>query len=194
MGITAILLAAGASRRLGQPKQLVRVAGEPLLACTLRIVREAGLTEILVVLGAQREQIIREIDLCGAGIVVNPDWEQGIAGSIQAGILAVTEAATPPEAVMLLVCDQPRLTAAHLQELIAAWQQAPEPSILASLYDGLAGIPAIFPASQFRRLLALKGDSGARALLRDPDVPVLAVPFEGGELDIDTPADLAILD
>jgi molybdenum cofactor cytidylyltransferase len=191
MAVPAIILAAGASRRLGQPKQLVRIAGETLLARAIRIARSSGADPIFVVLGAHREAILADVDLSGTHPVTNPDWEQGIATSIQAGIRAVQELNPAPNAAMLLACDQPNITTEHLRSLIESQERAVEPAIVASQYAGVAGIPAIFPASQFVNLLALGGDAGARHLLRNPSCPVIVIPFEGGEIDIDTPADLA---
>jgi molybdenum cofactor cytidylyltransferase len=190
MTVPAIVLAAGASRRLGQPKQLVRVAGETLLAYTLRIAREATSEPILVVLGARQEEIAANVDLSHVNVATNPDWEQGIASSIRAGIRALMDLDPDASAVLFLVCDQPRLTADHLRSLIEAHEQAGEPAIVASHYAGATGIPAIFPAGQFANLLALKGDAGARYLLRNTGCAVVEVEFSGGEADIDTPSDL----
>ena len=186
--IAAIILAAGGSRRLGQPKQLVRVGDETLLERTIRVVREAGVDDVSVVLGAQSEVIQARVDLSEVRVIVNSEWESGIASSIRAGVGAVGAEAM---AVMLLVCDQPKLMSEHVGALLDAYANARDRGIAASLYAGVAGIPAIFPASEFERLLALRGDSGARALLRDPECPLVTVPFDGGDVDVDTPADLA---
>lgn len=187
----AIILAAGASRRLGQPKQLVRIAGETLLARTIRVVREAGADPVLVVLGANRKSIADAVDLRAVQVVANADWEQGIASSIRAGIESLLHLKSDAKGAMILVCDQPKLTADHLKLLIDRFEEAKEPSIASSRYAGITGIPAIFPASQFARLLELKGDTGARFLLRNPECPMLSVDFAGGEADIDTPEDFA---
>ena len=191
MRVPAIILAAGASRRLGQPKQLVRIAGEGLLARTLRIVREAECEPVLVVLGAHREEIAAVVDLSEVEVILNPDWEQGIATSIQAGIRALQGVDPDSNAAFILVCDQPRLTAEHLRKLVDAHVRAGEQAIVASGYAGTSGIPAIFPASQFTSLLALRGDAGARQLLRTPGNFLVTVEFQEGEIDIDTPSDLA---
>jgi molybdenum cofactor cytidylyltransferase len=190
MPMPAIILAAGASRRLGQPKQLVSIAGETLLARTIRIVRESGAEPVLVVLGANRESIEASLDLSQAHIVVNPDWQQGISTSIRTGIAALRYLYPNAGAVLLLVCDQPRLTAEHLLSLINAHEHASEPNIAASEYAGSSGIPAIFPANQFANLLALEGDVGAKALLRNPTCPLVTRHLAYGEIDIDTPSDL----
>jgi molybdenum cofactor cytidylyltransferase len=191
MPLPAIILAAGASRRLGQPKQLVRIAGETLLARTIRIVCTSGADPVIVVLGAHEESIASNVDLSRVHPVANPDWEEGIASSIHAGLRMVHQIHAKATAVMLLVCDQPRLSTEHLRRLIAAHEQEAEPTIVASEYAGVAGIPAIFPASQFLKLLKLQGDTGARYILRNPSCAMVTIDFEGGEVDIDTPEDLA---
>jgi molybdenum cofactor cytidylyltransferase len=191
MPVPAIILAAGASRRLGQPKQLVRIGEEALLGRTVRLVMESGAGPVFVVLGAHREAITGEIDLTGVHAVFNPDWEQGMASSIRAGIVALQWELPDVAAVLLLVCDQLRLTAAHLRELTAVFDAGAEPAIVASAYAGIAGIPAIFPASEFETLLTLRGDEGARRLMRNPRCSLETVSFDGGEVDVDTLADLA---
>jgi CTP:molybdopterin cytidylyltransferase MocA len=193
MRVPAIILAAGASRRLGRPKQLLLAGGEALLARTIRVVSEAGAGPVLVVLGANRESIAEGLDLSLVHAVANAGWESGIASSIRAGIEELLRLHAEVDAVMILVCDQPRLSADHLQSLMDRYAEANDPAIVASRYAGIAGIPAIFPASQFPRLLALEGDAGARFLLRNPECPMTAVDFAGGEDDIDTPEDLARL-
>ena len=189
MRVPAIILAAGASRRLGQPKQLVSIDGETLLARTVRIATECACDPIVIVLGAQHEAILASVDLSQTHAVINSNWEQGIATSIRAGIEALLLRSPSATSVLLLVCDQPRLTADHLRALLNT-HASDEQNIVASHYAGTAGIPAIFPANQFSRLRSLRGDAGARSLLRDPASPIIMVRFEGGEIDIDTPADL----
>jgi molybdenum cofactor cytidylyltransferase len=191
MRVPAIILAAGASRRLGRPKQLVRVGDETLLGRTIRVVKDAGADPVLVVLGAHRDRIVGGVDLTGVHTVFNPDWEEGIASSIRAGIVALQQELPDAMAVLLLVCDQPRLTAEHLRGLAAAFDEGAEPAIVASAYAGIAGIPAIFPADEFAALLDMRGDEGARRLMRNPRCPLVTVSFDGGEMDVDTPADLA---
>jgi len=191
MPVPAIILAAGASRRLGQPKQLVRIKDETLLGRTVRVAMESGAGPVFVVLGAHREAITGEVDLTGVHAVFNPDWEQGIASSIRAGIVALQQELPDATAALLLVCDQPRLTAEHLRGLTAAFDKRSEPAIVASTYADIAGIPAIFPASEFEALVGLRGDEGARGLMRNPRCLLETVSFDGGEVDVDTLADLA---
>jgi len=193
VSIPAIILAAGASTRLGQPKQLVQYKSETLIERAIRIAAESGATPVIVVLGANRDQISSAIDLERATAIFNPHWEQGIASSIHAGLEAVERLAPASNGALILPCDQLRLTADHLRGLISAFAAQAEPSIAASTYAGALGIPAVFPHAAFPQLLALQGDKGARALLLSPPCPLVSIPFAGGEIDIDEPADLDLL-
>jgi molybdenum cofactor cytidylyltransferase len=194
MQTPAIILAAGASRRLGRPKQLVQIEGETLLARTIRVVRASGAGPVVTVLGANHEIIRGAVDFNGVYPVTNTNWEQGIATSIQSGISEILRLVPDAGAVMILACDQPRLEAGHLRSLVAAQEQTVEPAIIASQYSGVAGIPAIFPASQFSNLMALRGDVGAKQIIRNPTCPMITIHLAEGEFDVDTPADLARLE
>ena len=176
----ALILAAGASSRLGQPKQLLRLHHETLLDRTLRLTREAGCTPILI-LGAHADLIRSTCDLSTTSTLLNPDWPEGMASSIRHGLAAI-----PPDAseLLILACDQPSVTSAHLRALIEATQSSHAPT--ASSYASRRGVPACFPRSSFSALAALTGDTGARTLLAHAST----LPLPHGELDIDTPADL----
>ena len=191
--VAAVVLAAGASRRLGQAKQLVRQGSETLLGRTIRVVREAGVADIFIVLGAQRELISATIAFKDAVLVFNENWEKGIASSIHAGLRALDAHPSETSAALILSCDQPQLTASHLREMLRVLAAAHGKSIVASSYAGTLGVPAAFPRPVFPQLFALRGDKGARALLLEPPCPVATVPFAGGEIDIDVPADLEYL-
>jgi CTP:molybdopterin cytidylyltransferase MocA len=175
--IAAVVLAAGASVRLGEPKQLVVIAGETLLERAVRTAREAGCAPVVVVLGAEAERMREQCDLGGAVVAVNEAWEEGMASSIRVGVGAVGGA----DGVLLMTCDQPAVTAEHLLALMAEGQ------VTASSYAGRRGVPAYFPAASFPALMELTGDAGARELLRG----AATVELVGGELDVDTAADLA---
>ncbi len=190
MGIPAIVLAAGASSRLGQPKQLVMYRGETLLARAIRLAKEAAADPVFVVLGANLETILPAGLRDGAVPVINKDWQEGISSSIQAGLRAVFGELPATEGVLLLTCDQPRLSAEHLRALMRMFSMQYGAVIAASAYDGALGTPAVFPRGTFRQLFELRGDAGARALFSKPPCPVVGVPFPDGEIDIDTPADL----
>jgi CTP:molybdopterin cytidylyltransferase MocA len=175
--IAAVVLAAGASTRLGEPKQLIVINGETLLERAVRTAHEAGCAPVVVVLGANAEQIREQCDLGDAVAVVNEAWEEGMASSIRVGVGALEGA----DGAVLMTCDQPAVTADHLRTL-------KEPGeVTASAYAGRSGVPAYFPASSFPQLMQLRGDAGARELLRSAAV----VELSGGELDVDTDRELA---
>lgn len=190
MPIAAIILAAGASRRLGQPKQLVLLNGETLLERAVRLANEAGTAPVLAVLGAYRETICASIQFKHATLIVNDDWTDGISTSIHAGLRALDGETVRVSGALIMSCDQPRLTSEYLRNLIAAFAANNKTAIIASSYAGGQGIPAIFPRAVFQDLRALRGDRGARTLLGDPPCRVLTLPFEGGNIDIDLPSDL----
>ena len=190
--VAAVIIAAGSSSRLGQPKQLVVFNGETLLQRSIRIARQAGATPVFVVLGAHREQIDSAVDFSDASVVVNERWEEGMASSIRIAIKSLQEQAPFAMGVLLMICDQPAVTLEHLQHMLTAFGKDNSVAI-ASVYAGKRGIPAIFSRDAFADLLALRGDRGARGLLSDPNRKVIEVALENGDLDIDLPSDLARL-
>jgi len=175
MPVAAVILAAGASSRLGEPKQLVLLAGERLLERAARVAAEAGCEPVVVVLGSQAHAIQAGCALSHAIVVVNDAWAEGMASSIRCGVAQVASC----EAVIVMTCDQPAVTAAHLRSLIALGANEP----VASSYSGRHGVPAYFPLRYLSALGELQGDAGARSLLESAS----AVELAGGDLDIDTP-------
>lgn len=188
--VAAVIVAAGSSSRLGQPKQLLTIDGEPMLQRAIRVALEGGATPVFVVLGAHREAFEKQVNFAIARIVVNDQWEEGLASSIRAGIAAVEKETPDAPGVLLMTCDQPRLTADHLRRMMDAFDAHAGGTAIASLYAGTRGIPATFPRQAFADLSALRGDKGARGLLAQPPWPVAEIPLEGGEIDIDRPEDL----
>ena len=172
----AVVLAAGASARLGEPKQLAMVGGERLLERAVRVAREAGCAPVVAVLGARAEEIRAACGLGDALVVVNEGWGEGMGSSVRVGVGAVCEAVHDAGGAVVMTCDQPAVTAEHLLVLMATGEAT------ASGYAGRRGVPAYFPAEMFGALMELKGDAGARELLREARV----VELTGGELDVDT--------
>ncbi len=181
MNLPALILASGASRRLGFPKQQALIQGETLLHRTARLALEAGFAPVFVVLGSGRGALEPLVVDLPVQVVANPDWEEGMASSIRAGLPRVPSTA---EGLLLLVCDQVRLEKTVLEALKAAFLAVPERPA-ACTYDGIAGVPAIFPAADFPRLATLQGDKGARVLLRER--PISSVIWLEGGVDLDDP-------
>lgn len=178
--VAAIILAAGASRRLGQPKQLLQFGGEFLLERAARVAREAGCQPVLVIVGANADLIRSRCDLSGATVVLNEGWREGMASSIRAALELFHVEQFHVDGAVLMVCDQPAVTPEHLRALMATGLTT------ASEYSGKRGVPAYLPADIFPELMKLSGDSGARDLLRNAEV----IPLHHGELDIDTAEEL----
>lgn len=191
--VPAVLLAAGASTRLGQPKQLLRLpqfSGETLLDRAIRLAREAGAAPIFVVLGAEAELIQRDAQLTHSTILLNPEWAEGMASSLRLGIRTVMEQLPRAPAALLMVCDQPALTVEHLRQLLASHAADPD-GIAASSYAGRSGVPVVAPRSLFLSLLKLRGDQGARTVLQAAGLRVQQIDFPDGAWDIDSPDDLS---
>lgn len=183
--VYAVILAAGKSARLGQSKQLLEWQNRTLLEHALSNAGMVFKDRVLVILGAEAKLIQSKINLAGAEVIVNPDWQTGMASSIRAAIQALPDSAT---AVMLMLCDQPLITAVQLQSLINAWQASPA-QIIASEYHQSIGVPAIFPASYFDQLLMLEGDKGAKSVLIKHQTDLIRISLPEAEFDIDTLAD-----
>jgi len=189
-GLHAIVLAAGASTRFGSAKQLVRVAGRPLLHTAMARAADVAGSAVSVVIGAHAAELTPLLTHSQASIVINRDWREGMASSIRTGVARLPASCN---AVLLILVDQAAVTAEDLKRLVSAWRRQPD-YIVAARYGMTTGVPAIFPRSAFADLTSLRGDVGARPLLqRNPD-RVVRVPMASAAIDIDTPEDLLKID
>lgn len=182
-----VLLAAGASRRFGSPKQLARVEGQTLLRRMARTALAARPAGCVVVLGARAERLRRELAGLDVRVVVNVRWRAGLSRSLAAGV-----AALPPDAraALVLLADQAAIGPADLELLRACWRRDPRRIVAACARDRL-GPPAILPRAVFPALRRLQGDAGAQDLLRDPARRAVGIEMPGAAIDIDRPSDLA---
>jgi molybdenum cofactor cytidylyltransferase len=180
-----VLLAAGASRRFGRPKQLLRVAGETLVHRAARLALATQPADAVVVLGHAADDVSAELADLPLRSVICAGAHQGMGASLAQGL-----AALHPECAgaLVVLCDQPALQAAHLQGLVALWRQQPERAV-ASAYSGVQGVPAVLPRAWFW-LEEIRGDEGARRLLRRGE-GVVTLPCEDLSRDVDTLEDFA---
>ncbi|HJT17202.1 MAG TPA: nucleotidyltransferase family protein [Thermoanaerobaculia bacterium] len=185
--LTILVLAAGASKRLGRPKQLVRFEGEALIARAARIASEMA-PAIVVISPEMRKQCEDRLQPVGRlkpahtlRIIENANAAEGMASSIRCGV----EAAQGD--VIITLCDQPHVRSEHLRALASAG--AP---IAASGYNGIRGVPAFFAAKFRDELLALRGDAGARSVIEAHRDEVVTIPFEAAGFDVDTDAALSL--
>jgi molybdenum cofactor cytidylyltransferase len=183
----AVVLAAGASRRLGQPKQLILVEGESLLHRTARVALEAGCSPVVAVLGFAAERVTAALAGLPVEAVINANWSAGMGSSLACGVVAARRVRPETDALLILVCDQPRLTAEHLRSLLALHASGTA-AVTASAYAGRAGVPAVFASSLFLELERIDGDRGARDLISGRGAQI--VDWPDGAWDIDFPKDL----
>jgi len=193
VSVAAVVLAAGGSKRLGQPKQLLRLAGETLVHRAARAALEAGCVPVLVVTGGTGAAVARAVADLAVACVPNPAWQEGMAASIRAGVEKAHGLDPLPTALLILLADQLAVDAACLRALLDAHRERPEQRV-ACAYAATPGVPALFPAADWGRLLALRGDRGAQALLAEDPGRLLHVPLPGGERDVDHPEDAEALD
>ncbi len=186
--IGAIIMAAGASSRMGGVKQLLPLGGRSLVARAVDAALGSTARPVAVVLGAHAEAVGREIAGLPVLAVANPGWREGLASSVRAGLAALRAAEPGLDAVLLAPCDQPALSAAVIEQLAALHRSTGR--IAAAFYGERNGAPAIFGRDYFADLESLAGDEGARRLLNGPGNTVAALPLPELEADLDTPADV----
>ncbi len=186
-GLWCVLLAAGGSRRLGYPKQLIRYRARPMILQAVDAAESVTPGRVLVVLGAHslRLRALLARNYSNLTIINNTSWRDGIASSLRAAINTV-----PPEAtgVLVLLSDQPGLGSDSLQRLVAAWQRQPRRAVAAG-YGGGLGVPAILPRRVWRQLRELTGDVGAKAVLGNAGSNTMVVNIPEAAFDVDTNED-----
>ncbi|MCP3104676.1 nucleotidyltransferase family protein [Myxococcus sp. K15C18031901] len=194
MTVGVVLLAAGGSSRLGQPKQLVTLQGQSLVRRAAGAAVALGEGPVVVVLGASHDVVAPQLGDLPVQHVAHGGWAQGPGGSLRAGLQALLarDDAGRLEAVLVMLCDQLRVDVAHLRALVAAWRDSGRP-VVASAYDGTRGVPALFARAVFEELDALPPEQGARGVIAREPSRVAEVPLAGGGEDVDTPRDLARL-
>jgi molybdenum cofactor cytidylyltransferase len=184
-----LILAAGGSARLGQPKQLVTLGGRPALHIVVSNAVALAGHAVTVVVGAHAREMTHLLAHSPASVIVNRHWQEGMGGSLRFGVAALPPAC---EAVLVLLGDQVGITADDLKRLAGAWK-GEESLIAASVYDQHLGVPAIFPRLCFGELSESRGDRGARSVLERNCYRLVRVPMPNAAIDLDTPADLAAL-
>jgi molybdenum cofactor cytidylyltransferase len=184
-----LVMAAGASTRLGQPKQLVKLGGRPVLHRVVASAVSLAGHAVTVVLGAHARELSRLLAHSPASTIVHQGWEEGLGSSIRFGVESL-----PPgcEGVLIVLGDQVAVTADDLQRLASAWGGQAS-VIAASVYSQRVGVPAIFPHMFFSELMQLRGDQGARLILERNSYRLVRVPMPNAADDLDTPEDLAAL-
>lgn len=187
--VVALILAAGTSRRFGALKQLQVIGGRSLVRRAADAALATGLP-VHVVTGAEHEAVAAQLAGTRVEIVHNLEWTRGMGRSLASGVRQIVAASPPPDAVLVMLADQPMVRTEDLAELVREHCSHPQ-AIVATDYGERLGPPCLFPASHFEALKALDGDQGARAVLQENRHAVRAIPMPHAAVDVDTPEDLA---
>jgi molybdenum cofactor cytidylyltransferase len=195
--IGIIILAAGSSSRMGQPKQLLLYEGETLLRRAVRAALETRYRPVIVVLGSQAEALQKELAATEARIVFNQEWAEGMSSSIRCGLRALeADASGPTEAAILMLCDQPFVKSNTIRRLVEIYL-AQRPLLVASEYETKAGktcgVPALFSRSLFAELMELRGTAGAKHIIERHEAAVSIIAVPEAAFDVDTPDDYQAL-
>ncbi len=186
--IGLIILAAGASTRMGNPKQLLLYQGCSFIRHITEVAIASVCQPIIVVLGANAERVKPEVSQLPVQIVENQQWQEGMSSSIRAGLEALLAVNPDLDAVAIALCDQPFVSSQTFNQLVETYYITSKP-IIASEYAGTLGVPALFSHTLFSELMTLKSTEGAKKLIKKHSHEVFSVPFPKGAIDIDTPSD-----
>lgn len=186
--IGIVILAAGSSSRLGEPKQLLQYDEKSLLQHTIDVAESSDVNSVVIVLGANAELISTEINTIDAHIIENKEWEEGMASSVRTGLDTLLKISPTTDGVIFMVCDQPHVSTIIIDGLIKVQRSSGKP-IVTSHYGETIGPPALFHKTLFNELMQLKGDAGARKIIQQHSDEVATLLFTEGKIDIDTEED-----
>ena len=182
----AVVLAAGEASRFGSTKQLAEFDGEPLAVRAIRTAESVCGSRTLLVTGNDWQRVAAACEPLQGFMVLNPRFADGLASSLAQGVRSVCDVA---DGMLLMLADQPLITAEHLESMVRTWNSSPD-SICASAYADTVGPPVIFPRQYFFDLMELRGDRGAKAVIDMNRDKVVTIQFEDAAVDIDRPEDL----
>src|SRR5687767_3824022 len=187
--IGIVILAGGCSRKLGTPKQLVEFKGKSLLRNAVEVALRCACKHVVVVLGSRADEIYKEVCALPVETVINEEWSNGISTSLRKGLTKLTQADPNLAAAVIMLSDQPFVDENTVRSLVDVYKTSGKP-IVASEYEGVVGVPALFDRDVFDELLALQGDQGARVVIRKSGASRIAtIAAPEAAFDVDTPAD-----
>jgi len=182
----SMILAAGASTRMGSPKALLRWGSSTIVECLIEELRNAGLEQVVLIVGTHSDEIRFQVDSLGIEVCYHPEWHKGMGSSIAAGIRYVESEFPKAGSVLISLCDQPLLRVSQIKILLGEHKAFPH-QITASAYESGPGVPAIFPREYWNSLKTLPTDSGAKAFLRQHRNSVRELEIGEATMDVDTP-------
>jgi molybdenum cofactor cytidylyltransferase len=188
--IGIIILAAGNSSRLGQPKQLLKYKDKTLLTHAMETAiasRHGG--PVMVVTGALHDELFKECNNLQVSMVHNVNWALGMSTSIHSGLRALVRSQPDASGALVMLCDQPLITTEHLNNLMDIFEHHKNQGMVATSYANTIGVPAVFSRDLFEQLYQIKGDKGARDLFDNPTQKLITVPYKPAAIDVDTMED-----
>jgi len=186
--IAGIILAAGASTRMGRAKQLLQWQGKSLIERSVAIALEAGLWPVVAVLGSRAKQVEKVLETHQVSIAYNKDWESGMGSSVATGLESALQINPDLSAACFLLTDQPYLHSDLIKAMLRVFKEKEVPGVAAA-YEDTLGVPALFGKALFPELLALRGKKGAKPLINKYANQLGRVPFPKGGIDLDYPED-----
>lgn len=190
MKVSIIILAAGEASRMGVPKQLLHIEGKSLIKRMAEMAMDTPCYPIVVVLGANRSIIRKELDRMPVTVIDNAMWEKGMSSSIKMGLVGAYMTLKEVEAAIFLTVDMPMVSVDLIQQMIQKAEETKEgeeaPLIVACKYENQLGIPVLFKRELFNELLELTGDNGAKKVLKAHPDKTAVVDFPQGKIDLDT--------
>jgi molybdenum cofactor cytidylyltransferase len=186
--IAAVILAAGESKRLGQPKQLLEFGGETLIGRICRITANSKVDDFLVVNGAFQQKVEAVTSILKVSSHHNPVWKSGLGSSIKLGLSFFQNKYPELEALIYLLVDQPLLKVRHLDEMLETYRNWPL-DVVASAYGDTVGVPVLYGSTVFSELMQLKDTDGGKKIIFNPKFRTASIPFPEGLYDLDTMED-----
>ena len=187
-GLSVLILAAGAARRMNQAKMLLPFGKDTILQTIIEHAKNIKPDNICIVTGFYHQEIIAKIQDDQVQFFYNELWEEGMSSSIKKGLSNLVSQNPEMLAILILVADQPFISSNLLNEMIQLQEQTGK-GIVAASYAGVSGTPVLFSSYHFSNLEKLAGDKGARSILHQYQNELITVDFPLGEIDIDTEDD-----
>lgn len=184
--IASIILGAGASSRMGEPKQLLKWRGETLVQRAIRQAEALEIGPVVLVLGANADVIKPKLKESGYEVAWNEAWASGMGSSIACGLQTLLQSSNSLAGVLITLVDQPLISTSDLNKIIAVFKKN-NPPLVAAYYGNTLGVPALFSADLFPELLTLSGQKGAKTIISKYSESLAKLELPAAKLDLDTP-------
>lgn len=189
MNIGVVILAAGESKRMGVPKQILPIFGVPMLKYFVDEVLDTEAHPVTVVVGANKTKIVPLLENIPIGIIDNPEWQKGMGSSIKMGLVGSYLITKGFDGLIFMTSDMPFVNSAMINKLIETAREFPEKTIIASKYSGTLGIPVLYKKERFEDILDMKAEHGAKQFFNKYPEEIVTVDFDLGAVDLDTKED-----